>query len=115
MMSDRYQHMQEAWGIEHNPFPAEAINQGSEPYNPEVFPEELERFYSRLIYGAAMDHRGFSFLWSKGANSEDTGMGKTAMLRQAAREINRDFGETVLSEAGMKPDRVKNHGAVAAY
>lgn len=114
-MSDRYQHMQEAWGIEHNPFPAEAINQGNEPYNPNVFPEELEKFYSRLIYGAAMDRRGFSFLWSKGANSEDTGMGKTAMLRQAAREINRDFGETVLSEAGMKPDRVKTHGAVAAY
>ena len=107
--------MQEAWGIERNPFPAEAINQGDEPYNPDVFPDELQKLYSRLIYGGAMDRRGFSFLWSKGANNEDTGMGKTAMLRQSAKEMNRDFGETVLTEAGINSARLNEHRAMAAY
>jgi hypothetical protein len=114
-MSDRYEHMQETWGIDRNPFPAEAISQGDEPYSPDVFPEELEKFFSRMIYGAAMDRRGFGFLWSKGVNNEDTGMGKTTILRQASKEVNRDFGETVLTEAGMKPERVGRHKGVAAY
>jgi hypothetical protein len=114
-MSDRYRHMQEAWGIEANPFPAEAIDSDSEPYNPDVFSEELEQFRSRLIYGSAMDRRGFGFLWSKGRNGEDTGFGKTKMLRHVAREVNGDFGETVLRDAGMKVDLIKKHEALAAY
>lgn len=114
-MSDIYQHMQETWGIERNPFPPEAISRGDEPYSPDVFPDELEQFYARLIYGAAMDQRGFSFLWSKGANNEDTGMGKTTILRQASKEINRDFGETVLRAAGMPTALVEQHRALATY
>lgn len=114
-MSDRYQHMADAWGLESNPFPAEAINSGTEPYNAAVFPAESEQFYSRLVYGAAMDRRGFSFLWSKGANNEDTGMGKTTMLRQAAKAINADCGTTVLAEAGMRESLIESHRAVAAY
>lgn len=115
-MSDRYQHMQNVWGIERNPYPAEAINRGEDdPYNPEVFPEEIQNFYSKLVYSAAMDQRGFSFLWSKGPNNDDTGMGKTTLLKQAAKEINEDFGERVLGEAGMKPALVEKHKSVAAY
>lgn len=114
-MSDKYQHMEEAWGWTRNPYPAEAINSGTEPYNPEVFPEESDQFYSRLVYGAAMDQRGFSFLWSKGANNEDTGMGKTTLLRQAAKAINVDFGATVLRDAGMREEIIGRHKSVAAY
>lgn len=114
-MSDKYQHMSEAWGIDGNPFPSEAIHQGNEPFNPEVFPEENERFFKRLVYGAIMDRRGFSFLWSKGANGEDTGFGKTTQMRYGAKQINQDFGQTVLTEAGMKKDRIPKNLAVAAY
>ena len=114
-MSDKYQHMAETWGWDGNPYPAEAINSGSEPYSPEVFPEESEQFYSRLVYGAAMDKRGFNFLWSKGANNEDTGMGKTTILRQAAKAINIDFGAKVLREAGMREEIVARHKSAAAY
>jgi hypothetical protein len=115
-MSDRYEHMDEAWGIERNPFPAEAINRGEDdPYSPEVFPEEMKSFHSKLVYSAAMDQRGFSFLWSKGPNNDDTGMGKTTLLKQAAKEINEDFGERVLGEAGMKPTVIEKHKSIAAY
>jgi hypothetical protein len=114
-MSDKYRHMEEAWGIEGNPFPSEAIHQGSEPYNPQVFPDEYEQFFQKLVYGALMDRRGFSFLWSKGANGEDTGFGKTSLLKHAAREVNKDFGETVLRDAGMKEEKVRTNLAVAAY
>ena len=38
-MSNAYEHMEEAWGFEQNPFPQAAISSGStEPYSPEVFP-----------------------------------------------------------------------------
>lgn len=114
-MSDKYQHMQEAWGIDGNPFPSEAIHQGSEPYNPQVFPEEYDQFFEKLVYGALMDRRGFSFLWSKGVNGEDTGFGKTSLLKHAAREVNRDFGQSVLRNAGMKDEKIPSNLAVAAY
>jgi hypothetical protein len=107
--------MAEVWGHNGNPFPAEAIHQGVEPYNPDVFPEENELFFKRLVYGAIMDRRGFSFLWSKGANGEDTGFGKTTLLKHGAREINRDFGQSVLADAGMKKDRIPSNLAVASY
>jgi hypothetical protein len=107
--------MAEAWGHNRNPFPAEAIHQGVEPYNPDVFPEENELFYKRLVYGSIMDRRGFSFLWSKGANGEDTGFGKTTLLKHGAMEINQDFGQTVLANAGMKKDRIPSNLAVASY
>jgi hypothetical protein len=113
-MSDKYDHMREAWGIDGNPFPADAIHQGPEPYNPEVFHEEHQQFLKKMLYGAVMERRGFSFLWSKGAN-EDTGFGKTAMLRHFAKETNRDFGATVLREAGMKRDQIATKTSVAAY
>lgn len=114
-MSDKYQHMLEAWGSEGNPFPSEAIHQGPEPYNPQVFQDEYDQFFAKLVYGALMDRRGFSFLWSKGANGEDTGFGKTSLLKHAAREVNQDFGESVLHNAGMKRERIKANLAVAAY
>jgi hypothetical protein len=114
-MPDKYRHMEEAWGIEANPFPSEAIHQGPEPYNPDVFPDEYDQFFDKLVYGALMDRRGFSFLWSKGANGEDTGFGKTSLLKHAAREVNQDFAETVLRNAGMKEQKIKANLAVAAY
>jgi hypothetical protein len=107
--------MMEAWGIEGNPFPSEAIHRGDEPYNPDVFPEENEQFFKKLVYGALMDGRGFSFLWSKGVNNEDTGYGKTTLLRHGAQEINKDFGQTVLRDVGMKRDRIEGNLAVASY
>lgn len=114
-MSDKYQHMTEAWGIEGNPFPSEAIHQGGEPYSTDVFPQENEQFFKKLVYGAVMDRRGFSFLWSKGANGEDTGFGKTTLLKHGAQEIDQDFGQTVLRNAGMKKDRIQANLAVASY
>lgn len=107
--------MQEAWGIEGNPFPSEAIHQGNEPYSPGVFADEQELFFSRLIYGAAMDRRGFGYLWSKGPSGEDTGFGKTTLLKNAAKMINADFGSAVLISAGMREDRLSKHPALAAY
>lgn len=115
-MSNKYEYMEKAWGIERNPFPAEAINRGEDdPYSPDVFPEEVKSFHSKLVYNAAMDQRGFGFLWSKGPNNDDTGMGKTTLLKQAAKEVNEDFGESVLSEAGMRPALIEKHKSVAAY
>jgi hypothetical protein len=111
----KYNFMQEAWGIDGNPFPAETIHQGNEPYSDDVFPEEQEQFNARLIYGAAMDRRGFGYLWSKGRGGDDTGFGKTTLLRNSARAINQDMGHTVLTGAGMPSDKTSKHRAIAGY
>src|SRR5688500_8582437 len=109
---NKYAHMRENWGLAGNPFPSEAIHTGSEPYNPNVFPVEQDSFFSRLVYGAAMDRRGFGFLWSKGTK-DDTGFGKTALLQHAATLINSDFGATVLSNAGMSGNELPQQRTIA--
>src|SRR5438270_802348 len=48
-MSDKYRHMEEAWGIEENPFPSEAIHQGSEPYNPQVCPDDHDGLREAIL------------------------------------------------------------------
>jgi hypothetical protein len=112
---NKYDHMLEAWAMEGNPFPSEAIHQGDEPYNPAVFSDEQEQFFKRLVYAAAMDRRGFGYLWSKGSGGEDTGFGKTTLLKNAAKMINVDFGASVLANAGMKAERAAKQCSVAAY
>ena len=41
------------------------------------------------------------FLWSQGAQA-DTGFGKTTLMRQIAKEINRDLGVNTLTKAGVR-------------
>lgn len=101
---DPYEHMEEAWKLEANPFPNEAIREEGQPFSSEVFPDESLDFKRKLVRGALLGGRGIGFLWSQGRRS-DTGFGKTTLMMETALEINRDLGDTVLGEAGMKPER----------
>ena len=46
MRTDPYTHMEEAFGLDENPFPAEGISSGAEieRYSNLVFPEETHEF-----------------------------------------------------------------------
>jgi len=103
MPPDVFDHMEEAWKLEKNPFPAEAIRiqNGAQPYSESVFPEETLEFRKKLIRGGVRGGQAIGFLWSKGQRA-DTGFGKTTLMQEVAREINTDLGRVTLEKAGAK-------------
>jgi hypothetical protein len=109
MRTDPYTHMEEAFGLDENPFPAEAISSGAETerYSDLVFPEETREFRLKMIRGGLQGGRKTGFLWSTSPSGEDTGFGKTTLMRNTARAINGDFGAAVQENLGIKPDRIK--------
>lgn len=109
-----FTHMEEAWKLDGNPFPSDAIRLGADqPYSKDVYPEETSQFYRKFIRGGLQGNRKVGFLWSQGPGG-DTGYGKTSLMRFAAQEINADFGNSVLSEAGMAHKRIVPVAAVYA-
>lgn len=100
-------HMREAWGIRSNPFPAGAIggeDDSSSPYNSDILASDREKFIEKLIVKAALPPgREFGYLWSQGRR-DDTGFGKTTLMRRTASEINADFGKNIVSQFGLPPE-----------
>jgi hypothetical protein len=109
MLTDPYTHMEEAFGLDENPFPAEGISSGAEieRYSDLVFPEEIHEFRLKMIRGGLQGGRKTGFLWSMSPTGEDTGFGKTTLMRNTARAINGDFGAAVQENLGIKPERIK--------
>ena len=104
MPIDALDHMEEAWNLDDNPFPAEAIHVENTPYCPTVFDEESQEFRRKLIRGCVRGSVNVGFLWSQGAQA-DTGFGKTTLMRQITKEINRDLGIYTLTKAGVRADK----------
>jgi hypothetical protein len=102
-MSDVFDHMEEAWKLEKNPFPAEAIRvqNAEQPYSESVFPEETKEFRRKFIRGGIHGGQAIGFLWSQGVRA-DTGFGKTTLMQEVSREINKDLGAETLARAGAK-------------
>ena len=106
MSTSPYQHIEEAWGLDQNPFPHSAISGGwTDPYSSGVFPEEEAEFFEKTVRGALQGNRQVGFLWSKGPGG-DTGYGKTALMRESVRKINADFGRQVEADTGMRDNRI---------
>jgi hypothetical protein len=104
MAVDTLDHMEEAWNLEANPFPAEAIHAQDTPYSPTVFDEEAQEFRRKLIRGSVRGNVNIGFLWSQGAQA-DTGFGKTTLMREITKEINHDLGVDTLTKARIRTDR----------
>lgn len=102
MTIDAFDHMEEAWSLDGNPFPAEAIHAQDSPYSPTAFDEESREFRRKLIRGSIRGSVNIGFLWSQGAQS-DTGFGKTTLMREITKEINHDLGVDTLTKAGVRP------------
>jgi hypothetical protein len=109
MSVDPYAHIEEAFGLDENPFPAEGISSGSdtERYSEQVFPEETREFRMKVIRGGLQGGRKTGFLWSMSPIGEDTGFGKTTMMRATVHAINGDFGDSVQESLGIKSERRK--------
>jgi hypothetical protein len=66
-----------------------------------VFPEETKLFRRKFIRGGVRGGQAIGFLWSQGQRS-DTGFGKTTLMQEVSREINKDLGAETLEKAGAK-------------
>lgn len=102
MSIDAIDHMEEAWSLDDNPFPNEAINLENTPYSPTVFDEEVQEFRRKFIRASV--HANVGFLWSQGLHA-DTGFGKTTLMRQISKEINQDLGVDTLTKAGVRENK----------
>src|SRR5687768_12167662 len=92
MSADQFTHMEEAWNLDANPFPADAIRQvGSkpQPYNKDVFPDEAQDFRRKFFRGALVSSARVGFVWSVGVR-HDTGYGKTTLMQAMRDEVNED-------------------------
>src|SRR5215213_9015202 len=109
MAPDAFQHMEEVFGHDANPFPGEAVNTEGEieHYSDLVFPDETKEFRSKTIRGALQGNRKMMFLWSRSPSGDDTGYGKTALMRATVQAINDDFGYRLQTDLGVKPERVR--------
>ena len=112
MAANPFIHMEEAWKLDQNPFPVEAIHVENQPYSPDVFINEADEFRQKLIRGAVRGNVNVGFLWSQGTHS-DTGFGKTTLMQEITKEINRDLGVETLTKAGVRQE--KQRPAAAAY
>jgi hypothetical protein len=104
-LRDPFQHMEEAWKLDRNPFPADGIRRPGDPFSEEVFHDENTEFRRKLVRGAVLGNRGVGFLWSRGIRA-DTGFGKTTLMMECANDINENLGRDVLEAAGMRPQRM---------
>jgi hypothetical protein len=106
MPTDVFEHMQEAWKLERNPFPAEAIRvqNAEQPYSEAVFPLETNQFRKKFVRAGIHGGQAVNFLWSQGQRA-DTGFGKTTLMQEITREINKDLGATTLEKAGSKKSK----------
>jgi hypothetical protein len=103
-VTDPFTHMEQAWNLEGNPFPSEAVsNTDGGPYA-DVFTDETNELYRKLIRGGIVNDLHMGYLWSQGTRN-DTGYGKSKLLRHARVEINRDLGRHVLGVAGLPEPR----------
>lgn len=97
-------HIREAWGLDHNPFPAGAIageDSMNSPYNSDIVSGDHDLFMEKLIVKAVLPPgREFGYLWSQGRH-DDTGFGKTTIMLRSALELNSDFGRAVTAGFGL--------------
>lgn len=106
-----FDHMEEAWSLEQNPFPQGAISAGDDPWSAGVYPDQTREFNEKVIRGALQGNRQMAFLWSKGPGG-DTGYGKTRLMRHTVEVINQsDWGLEAQLATGMKESKVKRIAA----
>jgi hypothetical protein len=101
---DPLKHAKEAWGQDHNPFPPAAIageDSKDSPYDSELLADDRDEFIRKLVVKAVLPPgREFGYLWSQG-RADDTGFGKTRLMLETRREVNKDFGKTIIADYSL--------------
>lgn len=103
--------MRNKWGLEHNPYPAEAIavlggaddRENGRLFRPEVQTKQFDEGIGKFVLGAIYNGQRFGALWSQSTvmDPDSRGYGKSALLQYLACYLNEDFGRAAFLRVGM--------------
>ena len=107
------------WGLQRNPFPAEAIavlggsddRENGRLFRPEVQTEQFDEAIGKFVLGAIYNGQRFGALWSQTTvyDPDSRGYGKSVLLQYLSAFLNNDFGEAALLQVGLdKGDAEEN-------
>jgi hypothetical protein len=111
--------MRKKWGMERNPFPAEAIavlggsddRENGRLFRPEVQSEQFNEAIGKFVLGAVYNGQRFGALWSQSTffDPDSRGYGKSVLLQYLSCFLNEDFGKAAFTKVGMEEsDAEKN-------
>jgi hypothetical protein len=99
------------WGLEYNPFPAEAIavlggdndRENGRLFRPEVQTEQFDEAIGKFVLGGVYNGQRFGALWSQSTvlDPDSRGYGKSVLLQYLAGYLNEDFGQAAFKKVGM--------------
>src|SRR4051812_32965441 len=99
------------WGLDRNPFPAEAIavlggsddRENGRLFKPEVQTEQFDEAIGKFVLGATYNGQRFGALWSQTTiiDSDSRGYGKSGLLQYLASFLNADFGKAAFQRVGL--------------
>jgi hypothetical protein len=100
------------WGLERNPFPAEAIavlggsddRENGRLFRPEVQTEQFDEAIGKFVLGGIYNGQRFGALWSQSTilDPDSRGYGKSVLLQYLSSFLNQDFGKAAFSKVGME-------------
>jgi len=104
--------MKTKWDLKKNPFPSSGIARlgGTDDrengllFQPGVQREKVNESVEKFVLGAAYSGLKFGYLWSLGtglSGGDARGYGKSSLLQYLVEEVNRDFGRSLLLDAGL--------------
>lgn len=99
------------WGLQRNPFPAEAIavlggrddRENGRLFQPEVQTEQFDEAIGKFVLGAAYNGQRFGALWSQTTTQDpdSRGYGKSVLLQYLSAYLNEDFGRKAFLRVGL--------------
>jgi hypothetical protein len=107
------------WGLERNPFPAEAIavlggsddRENGRLFRPEVQTEQFDEAIGKFVLGAVYNGQRFGALWSQSTilDPDSRGYGKSVLLQYLSCFLNEDFGKAAFTKVGMEEKDAKDN------
>jgi hypothetical protein len=107
MAIEKYEWMEQRWGFQRAPIPADGIRRPTDPFSREAVTREIDQFQKKFILGGIRGGLTYGYLWSLPneqfpTEPTGTGYGKTSLLLNTESRINQDFGATITADLGMK-------------
>jgi hypothetical protein len=107
------------WGLERNPFPAEAMavlggsddRENGRLFRPEVQTEQFDEAIGKFVLGAIYNGQRFGALWSQSTvlDPDSRGYGKSVFLQYMSYFLNDDFGKAAFIKVGMEESDAKDN------
>jgi hypothetical protein len=111
------------WGLEHNPFPAEAIavlggnddRENGRLFRPEVQTAQFDEAIGKFVLGAIYNGQRFGALWSQSTvlDPDSRGYGKSVLLQYLSCYLNEDFGKAAFLKVGMEDNDAEENPVCA--